>query len=115
MHHNASLLQGLHIDWRWGEAVFRCLLVDYDPASNVGNWQYVSGADLDPRGSVRVFRTVSQGMKYDERATLIRKWLPELRALPDDEAHKPWLHEGGELAYFEPLLEPASQLRKADQ
>jgi len=44
-----ACVQGCGLDWRWGEALFHCLLVDYDPASNEGNWQYVAGVDLDPR------------------------------------------------------------------
>lgn len=106
------------IDWRWGEALFRCLLVDYDPASNVGNWRYVAGHDHDPRGAVRQFRTVSQGMKYDESALLVKKWLPELGALGEQTQHQPWLlddAERKELAYGRPLIDPGSQLTKHDQ
>lgn len=108
--------QGLGVDWRWGEAVFRCLLIDYDPASNEGNWRYVAGDDHDPRGSVRQFRTVSQGMKYDSSAELISKWIPELRELPVEERHQPWLmRDRSALHYPKPLLDPMTQLTKADQ
>ena len=111
-----SILQGLGVDWRWGEAVFRCLLIDYDPASNVGNWRYVAGDDHDPRGSVRQFRTVSQGVKYDQPAELITKWLPQLRELPIEERHQPWLRkEKVALDYPESLLDPMTQLTKADK
>ena len=96
--------------------MFRCLLIDYDPASNVGNWRYVAGDDHDPRGSVRQFRTVSQGMKYDTPAELISRWNPVLRELPVEERHQPWLaSKESAVEYPEPLLDPTSQLTKADK
>lgn len=109
-------LQGMGIDWRWGEALFRCLLVDYDPASNVGNWRYVAGDDHDPRGSVRQFRTVSQGMKYDASANLITRWLPALEQQSVESKHQPWLSKEKEaFDYAEPLVDPISQLTRDDQ
>lgn len=106
--------QGFGVDWRWGEAWFRCMLVDYDPAANEGNWQYVAGVDLDPRAGGRVFRTVSQGMKYDESAELIRRWIPQLRSLPAEIAHQPWL-QPGIADYPQPMIDPNTQLRHQDQ
>lgn len=104
------------VDWRWGEAFFRCLLVDYDPGSNVGNWRYVAGDDHDPRGSVRQFRTVSQGLKYDGSAELISRWLPELASLPVEHRHQPWLSgDSQQKGYVKPMLDPMSQLTRADQ
>lgn len=34
------LTKDLYIDWRIGAEVFESLLLDYDPCSNYGNWQY---------------------------------------------------------------------------
>lgn len=33
----------LRIDWRWGERHFAEQLEDYEPALNVGNWQWSAG------------------------------------------------------------------------
>lgn len=45
-----------------------------------------TGADLRDRR----FCTVSQGLRYDPAAQLIRSWVPELAALPPELAHQPW-------------------------
>ncbi|MGL4582418.1 MAG: cryptochrome/photolyase family protein, partial [Flavobacterium sp.] len=41
------LTKHLLIDWRWGEAYFAQQLLDYDLASNNGNWQWVAGCGCD--------------------------------------------------------------------
>lgn len=48
-----------------------------------------AGTGSDPRD--RRFCTVSQGLRYDPQAQLVRAWLPELAALaPAELAHQPW-------------------------
>ena len=95
--------------------MFEALLVDHDWAINTINWAYFAGVGNDPRD--RVFRTVSQGMTYDPDAALIKSWLPELRNLPAELAHKPWELEStsaehSETAekYSEPLLDVSTQI-----
>lgn len=39
----------LEMDWRLGAEHFEEYLLDYDPASNYGNWNYVAGVGFDPR------------------------------------------------------------------
>ncbi len=38
------LVHELGLSWLWGAKWFESRLIDYDPASNYGNWQYISGA-----------------------------------------------------------------------
>lgn len=78
----------LEIDWRWGAAYFESQLVDYDPCSNWGNWQYVSGVGNDPRD--RFFNVLSQGERYDSDSAYIKHWLPVLEPLPATLAQRPW-------------------------
>ena len=70
------------------------MLVDYDCASNWGNWQYVAGVGNDPRQG-RMFNPVKQGLDYDSRGEYVKAWVPELRGVevsvdaegkPDEEA-----------------------------
>jgi deoxyribodipyrimidine photo-lyase len=37
------LAKHMGIDQRLGAEWYECMLVDYDPASNWGNWQYAAG------------------------------------------------------------------------
>ncbi|MFB6091293.1 MAG: DASH family cryptochrome [Halobellus sp.] len=109
------LVNDLGIDWRRGAAYFERRLVDYDPASNYGNWAYVAGVGNDSRE--RAFDVLSQAKRYDPDAAFVTRWLPELDALPGERAHEPWTLTSEEQADFEvelgvdyprPLIDPAT-------
>ena len=68
------LTRVLGIDWRLGAAWFESLLVDYDVASNWGNWAYVSGVGNDARG-FRFFNVLKQAREYDPNGDFARHWL----------------------------------------
>ncbi|MGZ9098895.1 MAG: cryptochrome/photolyase family protein [Brevundimonas sp.] len=84
------LVKHLLIDWRAGEAWFRDTLVDADLASNVQNWQWVAGSGADASPYFRIFNPVTQGRKFDADGRYVRRWVPELRAVPDRWLHAPW-------------------------
>jgi deoxyribodipyrimidine photo-lyase len=72
------LTKNLLIDWRWGELYFAQQLIDYDPASNNGGWQWSASVGADPR-PLRIFNPYTQAQKYDPSAAYIQRWVPELR------------------------------------
>lgn len=82
------LTKALNIDWRWGARWFEHHLVDFDPASNYGNWQYVAGVGNDGR-EFRVFNPRKQAETYDPKAEYVKYWIPELRSLDAKLAHEP--------------------------
>lgn len=84
------LIKHLQIDWRQGEAWFWDTLVDADLASNVQNWQWVAGSGADAAPYFRIFNPVVQGQKFDPQGHYVRRWVPELRALPDRWIQAPW-------------------------
>jgi deoxyribodipyrimidine photolyase len=43
-------LNDLELDWRAGAEFFEKRLIDYDVFSNSGNWMYLAGVGVDPRG-----------------------------------------------------------------
>lgn len=94
------LINDLQQDWRHGAAWFEEHLIDYDPASNWGNWAYLAGAAAgvgnDPRHN-RVFNALRQAREYDPDAQYISLWLPELRDVPQGLRHTPFLLAGGHL------------------
>ncbi|MDP5172678.1 MAG: DASH family cryptochrome [Bacteroidia bacterium] len=83
------LVKDLGLDWRLGAEWFESQLLDYDPCSNWGNWNYVAGVGNDPREN-RYFHVVSQSRRYDVKGTYLRTWLPELKDLPTEIIHEPW-------------------------
>jgi deoxyribodipyrimidine photo-lyase len=84
------LVKDLLIDWRWGERFFMQHLVDGDPAANNGGWQWTAGTGTDAAPYFRIFSPILQGKKHDPDGAYIRRWLPELRAVPDKFIHEPW-------------------------
>lgn len=84
------LTKDLLIDWRRGERWFMQHLIDGDPASNNGGWQWAAGTGTDAAPYFRIFNPVTQGMRFDGAGVYVRRWCPELAALPDDALHHPW-------------------------
>ncbi|MBO9633081.1 MAG: deoxyribodipyrimidine photo-lyase [Chitinophagaceae bacterium] len=72
------LTKHLLIDWRWGEAYFAEKLLDFEFASNNGNWQWAAGSGCDAAPYFRIFNPTLQAKKFDPAMKYIRKWVPEL-------------------------------------
>lgn len=96
MHNRARMIvasfltKDLLVDWRWGERYFMQQLIDGDPASNNGGWQWTAGTGTDAAPYFRVFNPVLQGIKFDPHGAYVRRWVPELAAVPDEYIHTPW-------------------------
>jgi deoxyribodipyrimidine photo-lyase len=84
------LTKDLLIDWREGERFFFEHLVDGDPASNNGGWQWAASTGTDAQPYFRIFNPVSQGKRWDPEGRYVRQWIPELRDVPNAHVHAPW-------------------------
>jgi deoxyribodipyrimidine photo-lyase len=84
------LTKDLLIDWREGERFFFERLVDGDPASNNGGWQWAASTGTDAQPYFRIFNPVTQGERWDPRGRYVRRWVPELADVPDRHVHSPW-------------------------
>jgi deoxyribodipyrimidine photo-lyase len=78
------LTKHLLVDWRKGLRHFAEQLVDHDPASNAGNWQWIASTGTDSV-DVRIFDPVAQASKYDDGARFVKAYVPELRDVPAGE------------------------------
>ena len=88
----ASLLtKNLFMHWRHGARWFWDTLVDADLANNTLGWQWTAGCGADAAPYYRIFNPVLQAEKFDPGRAYIRRWVPELAALPDKYVHCPWL------------------------
>jgi deoxyribodipyrimidine photo-lyase len=84
------LVKDLLLHWTDGARWFWDTLVDADLASNTLGWQWVAGCGADAAPFFRIFNPVAQGNRFDAAATYVRRWVPELAALPDRWIQEPW-------------------------
>jgi deoxyribodipyrimidine photo-lyase len=93
------LCKNLLIDWRLGEAYFASKLLDFELASNNGNWQWSAGTGCDSAPYFRVFNPETQQKRFDADQKYIRRWISDL----------------DELTYPKPMVDlKASRVRAID-
>ena len=84
------LVKNLLLHWHHGERWFWDCLVDADLASNSASWQWIAGCGADAAPYFRIFNPVTQGEKFDSDGEYIRKYIPEIKALPNKYLFNPW-------------------------
>ena len=98
------LVKDLLIDWRFGEQYFQKMLIDYDPASNIGGWQWSASTGTDSVPYFRIFNPTNQSQKFDLTGNFIRKYIPELKNVPNELIHQPEKMTKEEQRKFKVLL-----------
>lgn len=83
------LVKDLLIPWQLGARWFWEKLVDADLANNTLGWQWVAGCGADASPFFRIFNPRLQGEKFDPEGVYVRRWIPELKHLPDRWIHHP--------------------------
>lgn len=83
------LIKHLLIDWREGLKWFEETLVDWDAANNAMGWQWVAGSGFDSSPYFRIFNPIVQGEKFDGAAVYVKKWVPELKNMPEKYIFQP--------------------------
>jgi deoxyribodipyrimidine photo-lyase len=116
------LAKHLLLDYRLGEAEFMRHLTDGDVASNNGGWQWTASTGTDPQPYFRVFNPVLQGRRFDPEGNYVRRWVPELRAVPAAVIHEPWTMDDAQQAatgcrigvdYPAPIVDHAAARQRA--
>ena len=82
------LVKDLFVNWQMGAEYFESVLIDYDPCSNWGNWNYVAGVGSDPREN-RYFNILRQAKMYDVKGDYVKHWIPVLAKVPEHKIHQP--------------------------
>ncbi len=84
------LVKDLHLEWTRGARHFMDHLIDGDLANNQHGWQWTAGTGTDAAPYFRIFNPTTQAKKFDPQGAYVRRWVPELNALPDKVVHEPW-------------------------
>lgn len=80
----------LEVDWRVGAEYFETMLVDHDIATNWGNWLYSAGLTRHSKNRPITINAAGQTIRYDKHGDYVRRWIPELAAVPAPQIHRPW-------------------------
>lgn len=96
MHNRARMIvasfasKDLLLDWRVGEEFFAQHLMDYEMASNNGGWQWSASTGTDAAPYFRIFNPMLQSKRFDPDGVYIRRYVPELRGVSNEDIHAPW-------------------------
>ncbi|MEZ4331654.1 MAG: deoxyribodipyrimidine photo-lyase [Myxococcota bacterium] len=107
------LTKHLLIDWRRGERFFFERLVDGDPASNNGGWQWAASTGTDAQPWFRIFNPIAQGRRFDPEGRYVARWVPELQDLPKDRIHEPWRSDSPPRDYPRPIVDHKTARERA--
>lgn len=78
----------LWLDWRRTGPVLARLFTDYEPGIHYSQLQMQSG--VTGINAVRLYNPVKQSMEQDPDGKFIRRYVPELAAVPAEFVHEPW-------------------------
>lgn len=112
---SSILIKILLIDWRKGEQFYAQHLVDYDVASNNSGWQFSSGSGADSQPYFRYFNPYTQSKDHDSKCEYIKKWIPELRDVPNEDIHNwdtAWENHK-DIKYPKPIVDYKEQREKS--
>ena len=97
------LVYYLKLDWRMGAEYFENMLINYDPCSVWGFWNFIAGISSDEKDGV-VVNCMRESAKYDAEGDFVRKWIPALNEIPKKYIHKPFTLSEDELKSYKVKL-----------
>ncbi len=77
----------LYQDWRAATYHLAQLFLDYEPGIHYTQFQMQAGTT--GINTIRMYNPVKQSLDHDSEGVFIKKWLPELSALPKELLHEP--------------------------
>jgi len=112
---SSFLIKILLMDWMKGEKYFAQMLYDYDIHNNNGGWQWSASTGSDSQPYFRIFNPWLQSAKYDQDATYIKKWIPELADVPAKHLHQwdKYHTEYPDIKYPAPIVDYATQKKES--
>jgi deoxyribodipyrimidine photo-lyase len=101
----------LWLDWRRTAPFLAQLFTDYEPGIHYCQFQMQSG--VTSINAVRMYNPIKQSLDHDPQGKFIRRYVPELKNVPDSFIHEPWRMEETNKIYPIRIVENDSALKHA--
>ena len=93
----------LGLPWRVTGLYLAKMFTDYEPGIHWSQIQMQSGTT--GINSIRIYNPIKQSIDHDPKAIFLRQWLPELKNMPDEYIHTPWVYPEALNGYPKPIID----------
>lgn len=101
----------LWLDWRQTAPFMAQLFTDYEVGIHYSQFQMQSG--VTGINAVRMYNPIKQSYEHDQQGKFIRRYIPELKAVPDIFIHEPWRMDTPPPHYPKPIVQHDAAIRHA--
>jgi deoxyribodipyrimidine photo-lyase len=101
----------LWLDWRVTAPFLAQLFTDYEPGIHYSQFQMQSG--VTGINAVRMYNPIKQSLDHDPQGKFIRRYLPELKTVPDSFVHQPWRMDAPPAHYPSPIVDHEAAIKHA--
>jgi len=101
----------LWLDWRRTAPLLAQLFTDYEPGIHYSQFQMQSG--VTGINAVRMYNPIKQSLDHDPNGKFIRRYVPELKHVPDSFIHEPWRIDAPPNHYPAPIVEHEAAIQYA--
>lgn len=101
----------LWLDWRKTAPFLAQLFTDYEAGIHYSQFQMQSG--VTGMNAVRMYNPIKQSLDHDPQGKFIRRYVPDLKTVPDIFIHEPWRMETPPAQYPSPLVQHETAIKHA--